>query len=232
MNEIIQKINQNRESVKEYSDKKISDSDWKQILETIKWAPSSWGYEQYRVVIVDRSATKLREELLPAFFERFQITTADKIIFFASLSGKTILSDKWFYEREKRSLTEIEGVKEGDLEAAISKTHQFFNGFLGKITGTQLPLEAGATEWAKKQAYVALGMALSSATILGIGTTPLEGFDPQKVTEILRAHKLIHSDEQAAVGCAFGYAKDKKSYAHNGSGKRVRDTDKVKFVKA
>lgn len=227
MNEIIQKINTTRETVKAYNDKNISASDWKQILETIKWAPTSFGFEQYRVVVIDRANTKLRNELLPAFFGQGVVTNASKLVIFVSLSGKVLMSDKWFIEREARALTHISGLKGKELETQVSNMHGFFQSFLKTFPQ---PVETAAMEWGRKQAYIALGMAMSAAAILNIGSTPMEGFDPAKVTEILRAHKLIRNDESAAVAVAFGYPKDKTAYAHRGNGKRVREADSVKFI--
>jgi nitroreductase len=40
-------------------------------------------------------------------------------------------------------------------------------------------------EWAKKQAYLALGFALAAATELKIASCPMEGFITDKVAEIL-----------------------------------------------
>lgn len=40
-------------------------------------------------------------------------------------------------------------------------------------------------EWAKQQAYLALGFGLATATELKIASCPMEGFIPDKVAEIL-----------------------------------------------
>ena len=47
--------------------------------------------------------------------------------------------------------------------------------------------------WAAKQAYIALGVALSAAATEGIDSTPMEGFDPAKFDEILGLSKLGYS---------------------------------------
>jgi nitroreductase len=52
----------------------------------------------------------------------------------------------------------------------------------GSIAGrSDLELDA----WAKNQAYIALGIMIETASLLGIDNGPMEGFDPAKVDEIL-----------------------------------------------
>jgi nitroreductase len=39
--------------------------------------------------------------------------------------------------------------------------------------------------WNQKQAYIAMGVILTTAALLGIDACPMEGFDPEKYNEIL-----------------------------------------------
>jgi len=75
-----------------------------------------------------------------------------------------------------------------------------------------------------KQAYIALGNSMTAATILGIGSTPMEGMQKTKLEPFLKEQGLMKDNERLAVAAAFGYTASETAYAHYGSGKRVRDS--------
>jgi nitroreductase len=72
------------------------------------------------------------------------------------------------------------------------------------------------TEWATKQCYIALGNAMTVASVLGIDACPMEGIDPQKYDEILN---LKGSDYQTVVALPLGYRDSSDKYA---TSKKVR----------
>ena len=222
MNKTIEKINTQRQTVKSYSNKKIPTSDWKQILDTIYWSPSSHGFEPYRVLVV-RKSSKLRAKLQKVMWGQGVVVEADKLIFFVSLKRKVFLSKKWLYERALRKATKVEG-KNGD-EAKKSADNMS-----DIIINKHLSIdEPSGDDWAMKQAYIGLGSALIAATILNIGSTPMEGLEKSKVEKLLRSEKLISNDERIAVAASFGYPSSKTAYAHWGTNKRIREAKTKKF---
>ena len=64
-------------------------------------------------------------------------------------------------------------------------------------------------DWASKQTYIALGNMMTAAALMNIDSCPMEGFDLDKVTELLENEGII-DDEQFApsVKADFGYRKD------------------------
>ena len=61
--------------------------------------------------------------------------------------------------------------------------------------------------WAGKQAYIAQGFLLYTAAALGIHSTPIEGWDADKVDEILGLReKGMHAQYAGALG--YGAADD------------------------
>jgi hypothetical protein len=64
------------------------------------------------------------------------------------------------------------------------------------------PRSRGATDWAKLQAYIALGNFMTSAALMGIDTCPMEGFNAEKYDETLG---LGEKGLTTAVLCAAGY---------------------------
>ena len=222
MNEIIEKINRERQTVKSYSDKKISNSDWKQILDAIYWSPSSHGFEPYRVIIVKKN-NKLRSKLRKVMWNQGVVTEADKLIFFVSLKRKIFTNKNWLYERALRKAIKVEGKKGNEAKESAKNMAKI-------ILEKHLAIdEPNGDDWAMKQCYIALSSSLIAATVMGIGSTPMEGLEKNKVEKILRSEKLISNDERVAVVAAFGYPTSKTAYAHWGSGKRIRDLKTKKF---
>ena len=61
---------------------------------------------------------------------------------------------------------------------------------------------AGKVTWAAKQAYIALGTGLAAAALENVDTTPMEGFDPAKLDEVLG---LKAKGLKSVVLMAIGY---------------------------
>ena len=57
-----------------------------------------------------------------------------------------------------------------------------------------------AMDWAKRQAYIALGFALAACAELKIDSGPMEGFMPPKVDEILGLPEHMNSVAMLSVG--------------------------------
>ncbi|TCG10989.1 nitroreductase family protein [Mycoplasma todarodis] len=221
MNKIIKEIN-NRQTVKAYSNKKIPKEDWQQILETIYWTPSSHGFEPYRVLIIEKS-NAIRTKLKPLMWNQGVVTEADKIIFFISLKRSEFTDDQWMFERSYRRFYEVAGKTKEESNVAAQK-------MATTIKNKHLDAdEPNGDEWAMKQCYIALGTSLIAATILGIGSTPMEGLEKEKVEKLFKSEGLMSEGERVAVAASFGYPASKTSYLHYGTNKRVRDDWSKKF---
>ena len=66
------------------------------------------------------------------------------------------------------------------------------------------------TEWAAKQAYIALGQFMLAASLVGVDTCPMEGFLPAQYDEILG---LAAQGLTTAVLCPAGYRDPGDKYA-------------------
>ncbi|MDB6137431.1 MAG: nitroreductase, partial [Verrucomicrobiaceae bacterium] len=67
-----------------------------------------------------------------------------------------------------------------------------------------------ATEWAKYQAYIALGNLMTCAALLGVDTCPMEGFEPSKYDEVL---DLAKEGLTTAVLLPLGYRSEADRHA-------------------
>lgn len=131
--------------------------DYEPILKAIQSCPSSFGIQPYRVVILTNKL--LKEDIKPHCFNQPQITECDVLLVFCAIKNVDARVDEY--------------IKSSDSEGA----REMITGFMGGIKDK--------VEWARKQAYIALGYAIAAATELKIANCPMEGFVHDKVAEIL-----------------------------------------------
>ena len=139
------------------------------ILEAIRLAPSSFGLTPYSVlVITDKGLLKKINALA---CQQPQLLEGSHLVVFAA----------WDDISEKQ----IDGYM--SLVAAtrgipISGLADFKKMIWGSVRAQS---QADRTAWATKQAYIALGIGIAAAAIERVDATPMEGFDPAKLDEIL-----------------------------------------------
>ena len=67
------------------------------------------------------------------------------------------------------------------------------------------------TEWASRQTYISLGFLLTTCAIEQIDACPMEGFDKEKVDEVLR---LKEKGLTSVVIAALGFRSPDDKYQH------------------
>ena len=69
------------------------------------------------------------------------------------------------------------------------------------------------SDWASRQAYIALGNMMTAAALMGIDSCPIEGFEMDKTIAVLKEHFGIDPKlYKPAVMVAFGYRADGPMY--------------------
>jgi nitroreductase len=181
--------------------KKISDQDWKAIEDALILTPSSYGLQPWKFIVVKNQ--EIKDKLTLASWNQKQVSECSHMLVFAALNKMTTNYVEHFIAKT----AEIRGQNPSDLAG--------FQSMLVKniVEGNQVK---NVTEWATKQCYIALGNAMTVASILGIDACPMEGIDPNKYDEILN---LKNSNYQTAVALPFGYRDSSDKYA---STKKVR----------
>lgn len=211
MNEKIVKALNWRYAVQAFNqNKKIAKNDLKTILESARLAPSSFGLEAWKFVVVENK--EVREKLKEAGYGQPKIAEASHLIVIAR---RTDLRENVANERIERT---------AKIYAADPST---LDGLRRMIEGTI----AGKSDevlnaWAIAQTYIPLGVMVETASLLGIDSAPMEGFVNEKFDEILG---LKEKNLTATVLLALGYRGEDK-YA---SMTKVRRdfADVVEFVK-
>ena len=175
--------------------KKISDEDWETLEQSLILAPSSFGIQPYKFIVVTDQAMK--EKLRPAAYGQPQITDSSHLVVFIYKKVLTDADIEHFVERiaevrgvERETLTDYENIMKGSAKKAV---------------------DGGYVEtWNSRQAYLALGFLLETAALLGIDATPMEGFDPAQFNEILGL-----TDYSAVVLAAVGYRNAESDWLAN-----------------
>ena len=175
--------------------KKIAERDWQALEQSLILAPSSFGLQPWHFVTISDPA--LRQSLREHSWNQPQVVEASH---FVVLAAKTSIDEAYVSAFIKRAAS-ARGVPEASLD-----------GYRGMITGFVEALCApGAIEsWCTNQLYLALGMLLTSAALLGIDACPLEGIDRAAYDKALGlpGHGL-----SAKVAVALGYRADDDALA-------------------
>jgi nitroreductase len=165
--------------------KKISSEDLETLKEAIQLSTSSYGLQPYKIFIIENP--ELRAKIQPAAWGQSQIVDASQLIVFANITnfGETEIDSYIYLMAETRGIT-VESVK------------GYADFMKMKITGL---LEEQRNVWTSKQTYLALANLMNAAAELKIDVTPMEGFEPEKVNEILGLPELgLHASLLATIG--------------------------------
>jgi nitroreductase / dihydropteridine reductase len=139
-----------------------------QILEAIRMAPSSNGFQPYDVLVITNPA--IREKLKPAAFNQPQITEASHLLVFAAW-------DNIHAGNLGKVFDAMETVR-GKSEALDERRKSSIAGFAGKSAEENF-------HHAAQQAFIGLGFGLAAAAELKVDSTGMGGFSPPQFDEIL-----------------------------------------------
>lgn len=173
-NMLIDKLNWRYATKKMDPAKSVPQDKVERILEAINLAPTSSGVQPFEVFVVTNPEVKAK--LREASYGQAQLTDSSHVIVFAAWDNYTV-------ER---------------IDAVIARTHaergtplETLNAYYDGLKAMLLPRDAEVNfGHAARQAYIALGVALTAAAFEEVDATPMEGFDPAKVDEILGLQAL------------------------------------------
>lgn len=187
-----------RVAVRVYNDQEISREDMEFILDTAWLSPSSIGLEAWRFVVLDRKQiAKFRDDLKTvAWGAQSQLDTASHFVLLLAEKNARYDSDS-----VKDSLVR-RGLGEGDALNSRLATYESFQ----KNDMSLADNPRALFDWTAKQTYIALGNMMTSASMIGIDSCPIEGFNYDKVNAILAKAGIINSDKEGIASMvSFGY---------------------------
>ncbi|MDC7235076.1 MAG: NAD(P)H-dependent oxidoreductase [Spirochaetales bacterium] len=188
-----------RRAIKEFEpDKKISDDDFNFILETTRLSPSSFGWEPWKFVVIQNK--DLRKKLMePSWGAQRQLPSASHFVVILARKAVDMTPGSEYLSYIS---DEIDGLPE---EMKLEK-EKFFGNF--QQNEFDLTDERKIFDWSSRQVYLPFANMMTAAAQIGIDSCPIEGFDKEKVEEILSAEGVLDKEHLGvAAMAAFGYRK-------------------------
>jgi len=138
------------------------------IIEAIRLSPTSSGTQPFELLVVTNP--ELRNKICKAASDQSPITDGSHLLVFAAWDNYT--------EARIDEVAILNVEKRGDLP--------LIGQYYGNLKANYVPRDAEVNyAHAARQAYIALGIAMVAAAEQEVDCTPMEGFDPSKVDEIL-----------------------------------------------
>lgn len=199
-----------RYAVKRMNGKKVPNEKIENILEATRLAPSSMGLQPYTILVIENEAVK--DSLKPAAYNQPQISEASHLLVFAAWDNIT-------EEQVSDYINHIADVRKVPVETLDGFRKSLLNIVHGRT-------QAEKQEWAARQAYIAFGTAIAAAALEKVDATPMEGFNPQAVDELLN---LKEKGLKSVTILALGYRDEEKDFL--ATAKKVR-RNKEKLIVA
>lgn len=166
------------------------------ILDATRLSASSMGLQPYTILVVENDEVK--KQIQPAAYNQPQITEASHLLVFAAWADVTEEQVNNYIN----DIIETRGVAPETLDAFKASLMGIVN---GRTPGQKY-------EWAARQAYIAFGTAIAAAAVEQVDATPMEGFDPAAVDEILG---LKDKGLRSVTILALGYRDAEKDFMVN-----------------
>lgn len=198
-----------RYATKRMTGEKIPAEALQTILDAIQLSASSYGLQPYNIIVIDNE--EIKKNLQPLAYGQAQIAESSQVLVFAAWNTITEAHIDAFLQ----AYSETTGTP-------VSQLLEF--GFKDRMMQSIVGLPQNEQfNWAAKQAYIALGTGLVAAASLHIDSTPMEGFMPDKVDELLG---LKEKNLRSVAMLALGY-RDEANDRHSKSKKYRTSAEKL-----
>jgi nitroreductase len=192
--------------------KKVPQDKLDRILESIRLAPTSSGLQPYEVFVV--SNKELLERIKPIAFNQGQVSDCSHLLVFAAWDDYTPERINMMFDltNKERNLTS---------EGWESYRKMLLENY--PTRGAEINFEH-----ASKQAYIGMTTGLIAAAFEEVDSTPMEGFDPNALDELLdlRAKGL-----RSTVIVTLGYRDTNNDWLVNLKKVRRARSDFIREVK-
>lgn len=168
-----------RVSIRRYTDQPVTREVLHEVLEIAGKAPSAWNVEPWRVIVVQDA--DLRQKLMAAAYGQPQVGAAPAVLVVSSdMEDAMGRIEEWLHpgiqgERREKEIATIQGIFE------------------------KMGLE-GRASWGRNQTNIFLGYLLLALASKGLGSSPMLGFDPAQVRELLGLAPHAEIPALVAVG--------------------------------
>jgi nitroreductase/dihydropteridine reductase len=139
------------------------------IVEAARLAPTSSGLQPFEIIVVTSKA--VREQIVPIAWNQAQITDGSHLLVFAAW-------DNYTAERINHMFDLTNAERGGTNEGWENYRQMLLNSYPQRDAQVNF-------EHAARQAYIGLAASLIAAAEAQVDSTPMEGFDPKALDEIL-----------------------------------------------
>jgi nitroreductase len=190
-----------RYATKAMNKQKVAPEKIDTILEAARLAPTSSGLQPFEIIVVTNDEVK--EKIKAAAHGQSVVTDCSHLLVFAAWDNYT--------EERINMMFDLHNETRGF-------TNEGWENYRQHLLKTYPKKDAEINfNHAVKQAYISLGIALAAAATEKVDATPMEGFDPNGVDEILG---LKQKGLRSCVLMAVGYRDADKDW--NANLKKVR----------
>jgi len=169
MSDLLKKLEWRYATKKMNPAKAVPQEKVERILEAARLAPTSSGLQPFEIIVV--TSKEVREQIKPIAWGQNQITDGSHLLVFAAW-------DNYTAERIN-AMFDMTNAQRGG-------TNEGFENYRKMLLSTYPPRDAQVNfEHAARQSYIGLGAALIAAAFEEVDATPMEGFDPKALDEIL-----------------------------------------------
>jgi nitroreductase/dihydropteridine reductase len=147
----------------------VSDEKIERILEAVRLTPTSSGLQPFELLVVTNA--EIREKIKAVSWNQQQVTDCSHLLVFAAWDDITA--------ERVNMMFDLTNEVRGTVNEGWENYRQMLLGIVAG-RGKEANYQAAA-----RQAYIGLGSALIAAAFEEVDATPMEGFDPAAIDEIL-----------------------------------------------
>lgn len=193
--ELLDKLNW-RYAAKAMNGKKVPQEKIDNIIEAISLSPTSSGLQPFEVIVITNQ--ELKEKIRPAAWNQSVITDCSHLFVFAAWDTYTPDRINKMFDLTN----DIRGFK-----------NEGWENYRQMLLANYPQRDAEVNfNHAAKQAYIAFSQAISAAAFQGLDSTPLEGFEPEVIDEILG---LKEKGLRSCVMLPIGYRNESDDWLVN-----------------
>lgn len=176
-----------RYAVKKFNPKKkLARISLDSLLEVTRLSPSSFGLQPYKILVVENK--KLRKQIYEKACDQIKVVEAPYFLVFCTYRKFT---PAWV-----DSFVDLLSKERKLSKEKTDKLRKARREFIKETSPEDLDI------WAGHQAFLALGVLLTSAAISKIDACPMGGFKPKELDKVLNLQKY---NLRSKVLCTLGY---------------------------
>jgi len=190
--ELLDKLNW-RYATKAMNGQKVPQEKIENIITAISLAPTSSGLQPFEVFVITNQ--ELKEKIKKIAWNQSVVTDCSNLLVFAAW-------DTYTADRINKQFDLTNTIREFKNEGWENYRQMLLNSYPQKDAETNF-------NHAAKQAYIAFSLAIVAAAFEEVDSTPIEGFDPAALDEILG---LREKGLRSCVMLAIGYRNSEKDW--------------------